>query len=150
MRVGSRAPSATAVVLVSLALAAASPARGQIPGESVYGTRTSMRQEFLTHAFDEVKSTLDLWQQRVRTRDLKAIKAALADDAIFAPLAGWIARGRAEVGDSLAAYLPRLSATGSFRSTSMPPARWPMSSRRLITRSRCRAGTSGEPWRPKW
>jgi ketosteroid isomerase-like protein len=83
-----------------------------LPGESVYAPKTSMRQEFLIHAFEEVKVALESWQKRVREQDLKDLKTSFADDAIFAPLEGWIARGKAEIGDSLASYLPRLSAFG--------------------------------------
>src|SRR5262245_54318152 len=112
MRVGRRAPRATAVWLAVAASLTTSRLWAQLPGESVYAPKTSMRQEFLIHAFEEVKVALEDWQKHVREQDLKDLKNTFVDDAIFAPLEGWIAKGKAEIADSLASYLPRLSAFG--------------------------------------
>jgi len=66
-----------------------------------------MRQEFLNHTFGEIRSTLEAWQRRVGRADLKGIQSVLADDVMFAPLEGWIGRGKAEAAESLAVYFPR-------------------------------------------
>jgi len=113
MRRGCCAAPATAILCAAVALTGVTPsARAQLPGESVYSSKMSMRQEFLAHAYEEVRATLDLWQQSLRVQRVKDLVSILADEVIFTPVEGWTARGKADAADSLTRYVPRLSAYG--------------------------------------
>jgi ketosteroid isomerase-like protein len=80
----------------------------QLPGESVFSSRRSFRDEYLAKTWEDIQVSLTDWSQAVARSDAKTLRALLTPDALFAPLEGWLAKG-GEVLDSLASYTPRLS-----------------------------------------
>lgn len=99
--------------LLGLALLAGPrPIAAQLPSDPLFAERRSLRAEFLNHTLSEVRPVLDDWQRLVEKADPGPAAQSLTEDALFMPLDGWIARGRPEIGDSLRAWLPRLSAYG--------------------------------------
>lgn len=105
------APVARAFLGLAL-LAGPSQIAAQLPSDPLFAERRSLRTEFLNHTLNEVRPVLDDWQRLVEKADPGLAVQALTEDALFMPLDGWIARGRPGVGDSLRAWLPRLSAYG--------------------------------------
>ncbi len=83
----------------------------QVPGESVSGSRSNFRQEYLDHTYREISKALDGWTKAIEKRDAKPIRKLLVDDLLFSPLDGYLVRGQTAV-DSLANYLTRVSAFG--------------------------------------
>jgi ketosteroid isomerase-like protein len=99
-------------LMLALGLTAApGDLQAQIPGESVYGSKTTFRQEYLERTFREVTQALDDWTKAVERGDPKRIKKLVAEELLFSPLSGWLARGKDAI-DSLASYLPRISSFG--------------------------------------
>ncbi len=91
-----------------LGLLTASRLFAQLPGESVYETRKSPREEVRARAFEEVKPFLAEWSRLIGTKDRRTLDKVLMDAVLFAPL-GLEASGRATVGDTLVSWLPRIS-----------------------------------------
>jgi ketosteroid isomerase-like protein len=99
-------------LVIGSTLLAATP-RGlasQIPGESVHQRRVSLRGEFLAVTYDEIQRTLAEWLKALDRRNLDRVENMLNDDVVFAPVEGWTARGRKQVGDSLRSLTERMSA----------------------------------------
>lgn len=86
--------------------------RAQIPGESVFNSRASIRQEYLEHTYREVTKAIQDWTKAVGSGDPRRVKRLVSDELLFGPLGGgWLARGK-EALDSLETYFPRVSAFG--------------------------------------
>ena len=100
----------TATLLLGL-MATPSILRGQIPGESVFESRKSFRQEYLDHTYREVARAIGDWTKAVERGDAKRIKKLAVEDLLFSPLAGSLTRGPKAV-DSLVSYLSRVSSLG--------------------------------------
>lgn len=84
----------------------------QIPGESAYGPKISMRQQYLAQTFEEVRGTLNEWQELIRKRDLNRLKKMVTDEVLFSQADGTTLKGKEAVGDSLALRLPRIGGYG--------------------------------------
>jgi ketosteroid isomerase-like protein len=88
-------------------LAAAAPARAQIPGDEL-PQLGRMRLEYLNTTFGDVKGLLADWSTRLARGDARRAAQLFTADGLFSPAEGWYAQGRAAVADTLAARLPIL------------------------------------------
>ncbi len=87
------------------------PLAAQLPGDPIFSRRTTLRGEFLEKTLVDVKQTLDRWRGAFEPGRKPAWDALLVPDAMYSPLAGWLAAGPAVV-DSLGALAPKMSGYG--------------------------------------
>ena len=95
-----------------LAVVPPAPLAAQLPGESVTRAPSNLRQEFLSVTYQETQQALETWLDLVNRRDPTKAMAFIADGAVFAPVDGGVASGRAAIADSLARWLPRVAGYG--------------------------------------
>jgi ketosteroid isomerase-like protein len=99
--------------LVLLLVAAPGAASAQVPGESVYEERRSLREEYRAVAYEEVKQSVAEWVDNLNAHKLNELRKGVTSTVYFAPV-GWNASGLPSFTDSLTRRLPAL---GGFHFT---------------------------------
>ncbi len=84
-----------------------SAARAQIPGESAYNMRRSLRDEYRAIVYEEVRQAMVEWTEQVNGRNIDQLKKGVTENVLFAPL-GWSVVGQAQFADSMKNWLPRV------------------------------------------
>lgn len=84
----------------------------QIPGQSVFESHRSLREEFLAKTLADVKAATTDWTAALNAKSKARIAAFVEEGALAASLEGWLVQGRAAVVDSLVAFAGRSSAYG--------------------------------------
>lgn len=88
-------------------------ARAQIPGESVFDSHRSLRDEYRALAYEEVRQAMMDWTESLNGRQLDRLKKSVSDAILFAPM-GWAVVGHDAFADSMKTWLPRI---GGFHFT---------------------------------
>jgi ketosteroid isomerase-like protein len=96
-----------AVTIASAALGAPSAVLAQIPGESAYDTRRSLRDEYRALAYEEVHQAMTEWSEAVNARQLDRLKKSVTETVLYAPM-GWSAGSQEGFIDSMKTWLPRM------------------------------------------
>jgi ketosteroid isomerase-like protein len=105
----SLAAAARRALALVLLMAAARPLAAQLPGESYTTSQSSMRQQFLALTYEEVKATLNDWQESIRKQDLNGLKKMVADEVLLSAADGWTVKGKAEFAHVGAARMAKVA-----------------------------------------
>ena len=96
-----------AVALAAWAAIAPCQAAAQVPGESAFEGRRSLRDEYRSIVLQELKESIAEWTDDLNNRKLDRLKKDVTDDVYFAPV-GWSVTGVTSFVDSLKTRLPTL------------------------------------------
>ncbi len=95
------------VALATAVAGAPNAVLAQIPGESAYESRRSLRDEYRALAYEEVRQSMADWTEQLNARQLDRLKKGVSEGVLFAPM-GWSASGQDAFADSMKTWLPRM------------------------------------------